>query len=67
VGPWCQSLWTTKNCAIYVDNVHGAAIGWVLDVRLSEQETCATLSYFLQRHCWLLGCSFRTRPWNLNF
>jgi hypothetical protein len=25
------------------------------------------LSYFLQRHCWLLGCSFRTRPWNSNF
>jgi hypothetical protein len=24
-------------------------VGWVLDVRLSEQETCAMLSYFLQR------------------
>jgi hypothetical protein len=44
-----------------------AFVGWVLDVKLSEQETCVTLSYFLQRHCWLLGCSFRTHPWNLNF
>jgi hypothetical protein len=23
VGPWCQPFWTTKTCAIYVDNVHG--------------------------------------------
>jgi hypothetical protein len=30
------------------------AVGWVLDVRLSEQETCAILSYFLQRDYWLL-------------
>jgi hypothetical protein len=35
-----------------------APSGWVLDVRLSEQETCAMLSYFLQRDCWLIGCYF---------
>jgi hypothetical protein len=28
-----------------------AVVGWILDVRLSKQETCATLSYFLQRDC----------------
>jgi hypothetical protein len=28
-----------------------AAVGWVLDIRLSEQETCAMLSYFLLRDC----------------
>jgi hypothetical protein len=39
-----------------------AVVGWVLDVKLSEQEMCAMLSYSLQRDCWLLGCSFRTRP-----
>jgi hypothetical protein len=38
--------------------VMDATVGWVLGVRLSKQETCATLSYFLQRHCWLLGYSF---------
>jgi hypothetical protein len=31
------------------------AIGaWVLDIRLSKQETCAMLSYFLPRDWWLL-------------
>jgi hypothetical protein len=35
-----------------------ATVGWVLDVRLSEQKMCAMLSYFLQRDCWLLGYYF---------
>jgi hypothetical protein len=38
------------------------AIGWVLDVTLSEQETCAILSYFLQRDSWLHCYNFQTRP-----
>jgi hypothetical protein len=44
-----------------------AAVGWVLDVRLSEQETCATLSYFLQRHCWLLWLFFWNPPMKFEF
>jgi hypothetical protein len=40
----------------------GAAVGWVLNVRLSEQETCAMLSYFFQRDCWLLHYYFQTHP-----
>jgi hypothetical protein len=43
-----------------------AAVGWVLDVRLSAQETCAMLSYFLPRDWWLLRFCFWTHPLNLN-
>jgi hypothetical protein len=50
-----------------LNNMSDAFDGWVQDVRLSEKEMSALLSwiYFVTRDCCRLDIFFWTRPWNM--
>jgi hypothetical protein len=58
LNKWCKNKHGASKIMDTLKTYHGSL--------MSEQETCAMLSYFLPRDWWILHFCFRTRPWNLN-